>query len=94
METILETRFKCSQERPCGPIDTIHTSQQILISPSVRANLGFNAFSYADIANELSVSKAMHYHFASKLGVRLTSAMRMSLKDCWAELISAAAAQR
>ena len=35
---------------------------------------GFNAFSYADIASALSVSKAsLHYHFASKaeLGVRL-----------------------
>ncbi|MEQ1524801.1 MAG: TetR/AcrR family transcriptional regulator, partial [Aestuariivirga sp.] len=55
--------------------DTIHTSQQILdIAQRLVQTRGFNAFSYADIANELSVSKAsLHYHFASKakLGVRL-----------------------
>ena len=55
--------------------DTIHTSQQILdIAQRLVQTRGFNAFSYADIANELNVSKAsLHYHFASKakLGVRL-----------------------
>ena len=55
--------------------DTIHTSQQILdIAQRLVQTRGFNAFSYADIANELSVSKAsLHYHFVSKarLGVRL-----------------------
>jgi TetR/AcrR family transcriptional repressor of nem operon len=55
--------------------DAIHTSQQILdIAQRLVQTRGFNAFSYADIANELSVSKAsLHYHFASKakLGVRL-----------------------
>ena len=55
--------------------DTIHTSQQILdIAQRLVQTRGFNAFSYADIASELSVSKAsLHYHFASKakLGVRL-----------------------
>ena len=55
--------------------DTTHTSQQILdIAQRFVQTRGFNAFSYADIANELNVSKAsLHYHFASKakLGVRL-----------------------
>ena len=55
--------------------DTIHTSQQILdIAQRLVQTLGFNAFSYADIASALSVSKAsLHYHFVSKakLGVRL-----------------------
>ena len=55
--------------------DTIHTSQQILdIAQRLVQTRGFNAFSYADIASTLSVSKAsLHYHFASKaeLGVRL-----------------------
>ena len=55
--------------------DTIHTSQQILdIAQRLVQTRGFNAFSYADIANTLSVSKAsLHYHFPSKakLGVRL-----------------------
>lgn len=55
--------------------DTIHTSQQILdIAQRLVQTRGFNAFSYADIASTLNVSKAsLHYHFASKakLGVRL-----------------------
>jgi TetR/AcrR family transcriptional regulator, transcriptional repressor for nem operon len=55
--------------------DTIHTSQQILdIAQRLVQTRGFNAFSYADIAGTLNVSKAsLHYHFASKakLGVRL-----------------------
>ena len=55
--------------------DTIHTSQQILdIAQRLVQTRGFNAFSYADVASALSVSKAsLHYHFASKaeLGVRL-----------------------
>ena len=54
---------------------TVHTSQQILdIAQRLVQTRGFNAFSYADIADALSVSKAsLHYHFASKadLGVRL-----------------------
>jgi TetR/AcrR family transcriptional regulator, transcriptional repressor for nem operon len=52
-----------------------HTSQQILdIAQKLVQTRGFNAFSYADIASSLGVSKAsLHYHFASKadLGVRL-----------------------
>lgn len=55
--------------------DTIHTSQQILdIAQRLVQTRGFNAFSYADIASTLNVSKAsLHYHFPSKakLGVRL-----------------------
>ena len=55
--------------------DTIHTSQQILdIAQRLVQTRGFNAFSYADIAGTLNVSKAsLHYHFATKakLGVRL-----------------------
>lgn len=55
--------------------DPVHTSQQILeIAQRLVQTRGFNAFSYADIASELSVSKAsLHYHFASKreLGVKL-----------------------
>lgn len=52
-----------------------HTSQQILdIAQRLVQTRGFNAFSYADIAASLSVSKAsLHFHFPSKvdLGVRL-----------------------
>jgi len=48
--------------------DQVHTSQQILdIAQRLVQTRGFNAFSYADIASELKVSKAsLHYHFASK----------------------------
>ncbi len=53
----------------------VNTSQQILdIAQHLVQTRGFNAFSYADIATKLSVTKAsLHYHFASKewLGVRL-----------------------
>ena len=52
-----------------------HTSQHILdIAQRLVQTRGFNAFSYADIAAALNVSKAsLHYHFASKaeLGTRL-----------------------
>jgi len=55
--------------------DQVHTSQQILdIAQRLVQTRGFNAFSYADIASVLRVSKAsLHYHFASKaeLGVKL-----------------------
>ena len=55
--------------------DAIHTSQQILdIAQRLVQTRGFNAFSYADIASTLNVSKAsLHYHFPSKakLGVSL-----------------------
>jgi TetR/AcrR family transcriptional repressor of nem operon len=55
--------------------DTPHTSQQILdIAQQLVQTRGFNAFSYADIAAELHISKAsLHYHFASKaeLGAKL-----------------------
>jgi TetR/AcrR family transcriptional regulator, transcriptional repressor for nem operon len=56
-------------------IDRQHTSQQILdIAQRLVQTRGFNAFSYADIATSLSVSKAsLHFHFPSKvdLGVSL-----------------------
>ncbi len=56
-------------------IDRQHTSQQILdIAQRLVQTRGFNAFSYADIASSLSVSKAsLHFHFPSKvdLGVNL-----------------------
>jgi TetR/AcrR family transcriptional repressor of nem operon len=51
------------------------TSQQILdIAQRLVQTRGFNAFSYADIAAALGITKAsLHYHFASKasLGVSL-----------------------
>jgi TetR/AcrR family transcriptional repressor of nem operon len=56
-------------------VDRQHTSQQILdIAQRLVQTRGFNAFSYADIASSLSVSRAsLHFHFPSKvdLGVSL-----------------------
>jgi TetR/AcrR family transcriptional regulator, transcriptional repressor for nem operon len=55
--------------------DSTHTSHQILdIAQRLVQTRGFNAFSYADIASALAMTKAsLHYHFASKerLGVSL-----------------------
>jgi len=52
-----------------------HTSQQILdVAQRLVQTRGFNAFSYADIADVLKITKAsLHYHFPTKaaLGVRL-----------------------
>ena len=50
---------------------------------------GFNAFSYADIAQELGVSKAaLHYHFASKatLGEALITRYRHRFEIALAEI--------
>jgi TetR/AcrR family transcriptional regulator, transcriptional repressor for nem operon len=51
------------------------TGQRILdIAEGLVARRGFNAFSYADIAAEMNITKAsLHYHFASKseLGTKL-----------------------
>lgn len=70
--------------------DTIHTSQQILdIAQRLVQTRGFNAFSYADIASVLSVSKAsLHYHFASKaeLGVRLIRRYEDGIKKALGEI--------
>jgi TetR/AcrR family transcriptional repressor of nem operon len=73
------TKFRAAKNFRKDLVDqksgTIHTSQQILdIAQRLVQTRGFNAFSYADIASTLNVSKAsLHYHFASKakLGVRL-----------------------
>src|SRR5436305_11214516 len=45
-----------------------HTSEQILdVAERLVQTRGFNAFSYADVATELGISKpALHYHFAGK----------------------------
>jgi TetR/AcrR family transcriptional repressor of nem operon len=62
---------------------------------------GFNAFSYADIADELSVTKAsLHYHFPSKADLgqalidRYTERFAGSLARIEAEAASRAAALR
>jgi TetR/AcrR family transcriptional regulator, transcriptional repressor for nem operon len=56
-------------------IDALHSSHQILdIAQHLVQTRGFNAFSYADIAKVMHVSKtSLHYHFATKadLGTKL-----------------------
>jgi TetR/AcrR family transcriptional regulator, transcriptional repressor for nem operon len=53
----------------------VQTSQRILdVAERLVQTLGFNGFSYADVAAELHVTKAsLHYHFATKaeLGTEL-----------------------
>jgi TetR/AcrR family transcriptional repressor of nem operon len=51
-----------------GPRDKGHTSTQILdVAEQLVQIRGFNAFSYADVAAELGITKAaLHYHFSSK----------------------------
>ena len=49
-------------------VATVDTSSQILdVAERLVQTRGYNAFSYADIASELELSKAaLHYHFRSK----------------------------
>ncbi len=62
-----------------------HTSQQILdIAQRLVQTRGFNAFSYADIAEALKITTAsLHYHFASKasLGVNLIERYTRDFSD-------------
>ncbi len=79
MNTDHAIRVKRKVEISEGPMDqktaTTNTSQQILdIAQRLVQTRGFNAFSYADIASAMGISKAsLHYHFVSKseLGVKL-----------------------
>lgn len=63
------------EQRMARPVTNMDTSKRILdVAERLVQTRGFNAFSYADIAAELSVTKAsLHYHFRSKaeLGRRL-----------------------
>ncbi len=52
-------------QRQRGEIDT--SSQILDVAERLVQSRGFNAFSYADVATELGITKpALHYHFASK----------------------------
>ena len=57
------------------PANSTNTSERILdVAERLVQTRGFNAFSYADIADALDITKAsLHYHFSSKaeLGKRL-----------------------
>ncbi len=62
------------------PIDERNTSTRILdAAERLVQERGFNGFSYADIADELGVSKAaLHYHFAGKAELGETLILRYS----------------
>ena len=67
-----------------------HTSQQILeIAQRLVQTLGFNAFSYADIAKALHVTNAsLHYHFPTKadLGVGLIERYERRIEEALADI--------
>jgi TetR/AcrR family transcriptional repressor of nem operon len=50
------------------PVDQVPVTQRILeVAERLAQTRGFNGFSYADVAEELHVTKAsLHYHFPSK----------------------------
>ena len=66
------------------------TSNRILdVAETLVQTLGFNAFSYADIAAALGVTKAaLHYHFPTKslLGERLIDRYRAAFEGALAEI--------
>lgn len=65
-------------------------SERILdVAEQLAQRRGFNGFSYADIAEELAVTKAsLHYHFPSKadLGVRLIARYHEAFTGALAEI--------
>jgi TetR/AcrR family transcriptional repressor of nem operon len=71
-------------QRRRGELDT--ASEILDVAERLVQSRGFNAFSYADVATELGITKpALHYHFASKAGLgaalidRYTTRFRDSL---------------
>lgn len=71
-------------------VNNRHTSQQILdIAQRLVQTRGFNAFSYADIAEALHVTKAsLHYHYSTKadLGVSLIERYDRRIQEALAEI--------
>jgi TetR/AcrR family transcriptional repressor of nem operon len=78
-----------------GRASSISTAQKILdIAEQLAQVRGFNGFSYADIADELAVTKAsLHYHFRSKaeLGRALIVRYRSTFNEALAEIDQTAA---
>jgi TetR/AcrR family transcriptional repressor of nem operon len=72
------------------PSTTADTSRRILdIAERLLQTRGYNAFSYADIAQSLHITKAsLHYHFPSKtdLGKRLIERYAQSFVHALAEI--------
>jgi TetR/AcrR family transcriptional repressor of nem operon len=78
------------------PTGSTHTSQQILdIAQRLVQTRGYNAFSYADIAQALNITKAsLHYHFPTKerLGQSLIDRYRRAFVTALAAIDSAGGA--
>jgi TetR/AcrR family transcriptional repressor of nem operon len=77
------------------PSTTADTSQRILdIAERLLQTRGYNAFSYADIAQSLHITKAsLHYHFPTKaeLGKRLIERYEQSFLRALADIDKAGA---
>src|ERR1700728_5184156 len=73
-----------------APAKRIQTSTQILDAAEELVQIrGFNAFSYADVASELGITKAaLHYHFATKaeLGEALITRYATRFAEALAEV--------
>jgi TetR/AcrR family transcriptional repressor of nem operon len=73
-----------------APAKRIQTSTQILDAAEELVQIrGFNAFSYADVASELGITKAaLHYHFATKaeLGEALITRYTTRFAEALAEV--------
>jgi TetR/AcrR family transcriptional repressor of nem operon len=76
-----------------APRDKVHTSTQILdVAEQLVQVRGFNAFSYADVAAELGITKAaLHYHFSSK--AELGEALLARYASRFAEALATVEAQ-
>jgi TetR/AcrR family transcriptional repressor of nem operon len=71
------------------PITTETATRILDVAERLVQRRGFNAFSYADVAAELGITKAsLHYHFASKavLGLSLVERYTMRFQDALTEL--------
>jgi TetR/AcrR family transcriptional regulator, transcriptional repressor for nem operon len=73
-----------------APKDKRDTAERILdIAEELLRTRGFNAFSYADVAAELGITKAsLHYHFPGKgeLGQALVSRYSLRFAEALAEI--------
>lgn len=80
--------MKAAQHATVRQGDGVDTADRILdVAQRLAQTRGFNAFSYADIARELVITKAaLHYHFATKADLgealinRYTSRFSQALK--------------
>src|ERR1700685_2193697 len=74
-----------------APEDRSQTATQILdVAEQLVQTRGFNAFSYADVAAELKITKAaLHYHFAGKaeLGEALIARYAARFNDALAAVV-------